>query len=154
MVTLWVRHSKWIFLWLIFCNYCINNPISYGGISMDTKQLKETVRKWISDIDKTEKIPANIIALSFNLYEPYGIELVGSERYDDEDEDWACEEDFVPRQRICPGFNISREFKWEEVLEVVTVILKELLAEMPDSQVFGIKHIATGFVDGNLVTIK
>lgn len=43
-----------------------------------TNDLKEVIKSWIINIDKTEELPSDIVALSFNLYEPYGLEMVGS----------------------------------------------------------------------------
>lgn len=119
-----------------------------------TKDLKETIKKWIVNIDKTEKLPSDIVALSFNLYEPYGIEMTGSTWFDEEDQDWACDEDFVPTQRSCPNFKISYELKWDDVLEIVVAILKDLIEELPDLKFFKVEHIAVGFVDGDLTILK
>ena len=38
-----------------------------------TNDLKEVIKRWIVNIDKTEELPSDIVALSFNLYEPYGL---------------------------------------------------------------------------------
>ena len=81
-----------------------------------TNDLKEVIKSWIINIDKTEELPSDIVALSFNLYEPYGLEMVGSTWFDEKDEDWACDESFEPAQRSCPNFEISDKLKWEEVL--------------------------------------
>ncbi|MDF2858168.1 MAG: hypothetical protein K0Q87_4019 [Neobacillus sp.] len=43
-----------------------------------------------------EVLPKEIKALNTGLFSPYGIELIGAKVYDPEDDDWACEEDFVP----------------------------------------------------------
>lgn len=119
-----------------------------------TDDLKEIIKRWIVNIDKTEELPSDIVALSFNLYEPYGLEMIGSTWFDEEDEDWACDESFEPAQRSCPDFKISDNLKWEEVLEMVTAILKDLTKELADLKLFRVEHIATGFVDGNLTIIK
>ena len=103
---------------------------------------------------KTEELPSDIVALSFNLYEPYGLEMVGSIWFDEKDEDWACDESFEPAQRSCPNFEISDKLKWEEVLEIVVAILKDLLNELADLNIFRVEHIAVGFVDGDLIIIK
>lgn len=108
----------------------------------------------IINIDKTEELPSDIVALSFNLYEPYGLEMVGSTWFDEKDEDWACDETFEPAQRSCPNFEISDKLKWEEVLEIVVAILKDLLNELADLNIFRVEHIAVGFVDGDLIIIK
>lgn len=119
-----------------------------------TNDLKEIIKSWIINIDKTEELPSDIVALSFNLYEPYGLEMVGSTWFDEKDEDWACDETFEPAQRSCPNFEISDKLKWEEVLEIVVAILKDLLNELADLNIFRVEHIAVGFVDGDLIIIK
>ena len=119
-----------------------------------TNDLKKVIKSWIINIDKTEELPSDIVALSFNLYEPYGLEMVGSSWFDEKDEDWACDEDFEPTQRSCPDFEISDNLKWEEVLEIVVVILKDLIKELTDLKLFKVEHIAIGFVDGNLTIVK
>lgn len=48
-----------------------------------TNDLKEVIKSWIINIDKTEELPSDIVALSFNLYEPYGLEMVGSIWFDE-----------------------------------------------------------------------
>lgn len=48
-----------------------------------TNDLKEVIKSWIINIDKTEELPSDIVALSFNLYEPYGLEMVGSTWFDE-----------------------------------------------------------------------
>lgn len=123
-------------------------------MNTQTNDLKEIIKRWIVNIDKTEELPSDIVALSFNLYEPYGLEMVGSSWFDEKDEDWACDEDFEPTQRSCPDFEISANLKWEEVLEIVVVILKDLIKELTDLKLFKVEHIAIGFVDGNLTIVK
>lgn len=120
----------------------------------NTETLKSTIKNWLIQIDRTDTLPAEIIALSFNLYEPYSLELVGSTWFDKEDEDWACEEEFEPTQRTCPDFVIPKNLKWEKVLEIVTQILKEIFSELCSTKLLKVKHIAVGFVDGNLTVIK
>lgn len=123
-------------------------------MNIETNDLKEIIKRWIINVDKTEELPSDIVALSFNLYEPYGMEMVGSAWFDEEDEDWACDEDFEPAQRSCPDFEISGNLKWEEVLEIVVAILKNLIEELPDLKLFKVEHIAVGFTDGDLTIIK
>ena len=118
------------------------------------KDLKITIKKWITDIDNTDELSSDIRALCFNLYEPYGIEMIGSSWFDEEDEEWACDEDFKPTQRVCPNFNVPDSFTWEEVLEIVISILKELINEVPGLKLFKVEHITAGFVDRNLIIIK
>lgn len=122
--------------------------------SQDEK-TKETIKKWLIQINQTEKLPENIVALNFNLYEgPYAIDLIGSATFDESDEDWACNEDFIPELRCCPSLGIPNDKSWEEVLKITESILRDLIREMPDMELFKVQHIAVGFVDGNLSIIK
>lgn len=74
-------------------------------------EIKECIKKWLISINDEEKLPKDIVALNFGLYEPYGIELIGAKEYNAEDDDWACEEDFEPNQRDCPNFEIDDDIK-------------------------------------------
>ena len=122
--------------------------------SQDEK-MKDSIRKWLIQINQKEKLPQNIVALNFNLYEgPYALDLIGSATYDESDEDWACNEDFIPELRCCPSLELPDGKSWEEVLKKVESILRDLIREMPDIELFKVQHIAVGFVDGNLIIIK
>ncbi len=116
--------------------------------------IKNCIKNWIVSINEEEKLPEGIVAINFGLFEPYGIELIGSKQYDAEDDDWACEEDFEPQNRECPQFEISEDFNWEYVLEIITKILKELVNELANLEILNVEHITTGFCDGDLVVIK
>ena len=97
--------------------------------SQDEK-TKEVIKKWLIQINQTEKLPQNIVALNFNLYEgPYALDF-------------------------CPSLEIPDDKSWEEVLKIVESILKDLIREMPDIELFKVQHIAVGFDDGNLIIIK
>ena len=74
---------------------------------VEKDQIKQTIKTWIRTVNHMEILPNEIVALNFGLYEPYGIELTGSTEYDPENDDWACNEDFIPEQRYCPNFEIS-----------------------------------------------
>lgn len=120
----------------------------------DYEGIKQTIRKWIISIDQEEKLPEGIKALNFGLFEPYGIELIGAKEYDPNDNDWACEEDFVPNQRECPDIEVSGDIEWEDFLNTIVQILKELTIDLKDLDVLKIEHITAGFCDGDLVVIK
>ena len=57
----------------------------------------------------SKDIPTNILAINFNLYESseqtYDIQMTGSDEFDEEDEDWACNTVFSTDEDL---FVISR----------------------------------------------
>lgn len=115
--------------------------------------VKNKIKKWLLGIDRQETLPNDIVALNFNISEPYELELIGSSWYDDKDPDWACDDDFVPDDCFLPLDEIPEEVHWEQVLSMITEILKEIVAEK-SIKLFNVQHIAVGFVDGNLVIVK
>lgn len=130
--------------------------------TFDKPKVKDIVRRWLLYIDAHETVPADIVALNFNLWEAveengdscYTLELTGSRHYDAEDDDWACEEDFEPRERNCDNLQLSSRLPWEEVLKTLVEVLKELKGELADISLFRVEHITAGFTDGDLITIK
>lgn len=81
------------------------------------RKVKAIVKQWLLFIAEYETLPNDIIALNFNLWEAveengqscYTLELTGSKQYDAENDDWACEEDFDPRERNCDALQLSSE---------------------------------------------
>ena len=59
---------------------------------------------WLDRIMEQE-LPKGIIAYNFNIYEgakgTYDIQLVGTDEYDENDEDWACTDYFTSGEDIC-----------------------------------------------------
>ena len=115
--------------------------------------VKNKIKKWLLGIDRQETLPNDIVALNFNISEPYELELIGSSWYDDEDPDWACNDDFVPDDCFLPLDEIPEEVHWEQALSMITEILKEIVAEK-SIKLFNVQHIAVGFVDGDLEIVK
>ncbi|WPC39927.1 hypothetical protein [Clostridium sp. JS66] len=121
---------------------------------MNREHVKDIIKAWIQRINEGEVLSKDIVALNFGLYEPYGIELIGSANYDEEDDDWACEEDFVPIERNCPDLDIDDTYEWESVLKEIESILKELVQELKELPILQVEHITTGFCDGDLIVVK
>lgn len=126
------------------------------------RKVKAIVKQWLLFIAEYETLPNDIIALNFNLWEAveengqscYTLELTGSKQYDAENDDWACEEDFDPRERNCDALQLSSEIPWEEVLNGLVEVLKELKKELKVISLFQVKHITVGFAEGDLIVIK
>jgi len=115
--------------------------------------LKQKLRELLEGLER-EEIPKRVIAWHFDLYEPYALELAGSSSYDADDDDWACEDEdeFYPEySRLQLEF--LNELSWRQVLKMLVQALRELREQMPSAKIFKCKHIAVGFVDGDLILI-
>ena len=114
----------------------------------------QNVADWINDILKDKDISANIVAFCFNLYEEsdgsWAMELVGTERFDLEDEDWACNEatDFGSRDNL---YNWEMECEWDEALDYMVDQLKQYLSNGNYAELLkSTSGVGVGFVDGNI----
>lgn len=115
----------------------------------------KNVADWIDNVLKDQVISENIIAFCFNLYEEsdentWSMELVGTERFDLEDEDWACNEatDFGSRENL---YYWEMECEWDEALEYMVNELKQYLSNGKYADLFKSKQgVGIGFVDGNI----
>tara|TARA_R110002095_G_scaffold215691_3_gene210626 strand:+ start:24873 stop:25265 length:393 start_codon:yes stop_codon:yes gene_type:complete len=103
----------------------------------------------------TEELPADVEGFCFNLYETvhgFGVELVGTSEFDEENPDWACEEIFEPKQR---KLDIPIDYSgshWEQCLETMIVLVEKYL-KSNEAGVTGLKRakgLGIGFVDGDL----
>ena len=115
--------------------------------------LKQKLHELLEGLER-EEIPKRVIAWHFDLYEPYTLELAGSSSYDGDDDDWACEDEdeFYPEySRLQLEF--LNELSWQQVLKMLVQALRELREQMPDAKIFECKHVAAGFVDGDLILI-
>ncbi|MBQ3002171.1 MAG: hypothetical protein IJD82_00410 [Clostridia bacterium] len=108
---------------------------------------------WIDNLLDTD-IPDDVAAFCFNLYEDgdgvWSMELVGSGRFDTEDEDWPCDEitDFGSREN---PYGWEMECSWEDALAYIVNALKEYLTYGKHAELLKSKNgIGVGFVDGNL----
>lgn len=115
--------------------------------------LKQKLRELIEGLER-EQIPKRVIAWHFDLYEPYALELAGSSGYDADDDDWACEDEdeFYPQSSRLQ-LDFLSELSWRQVLKMLVQALRELREQMPSTKIFKCKHIAAGFVDGDLILI-
>ncbi len=115
----------------------------------DFKQLSD----WIDDVLNID-IPDEVMAFCFNLYEEgngsWSMELIGSERFDLEDEDWACDEvtDFRSRQK---PYEWEADYTWEEALAYMFNALTDYLENGKYANLLKSRTgVGVGFVDGNI----
>ena len=109
--------------------------------------MKKQIEDWLLELSHNEVIPENIVALNFGIFESengYCVYLIGSESYDVDDDDWACDEVFTTRDH---PFVIECESDWELVETFFIGLVNEYLSsgKLKEYQAIGI-----GFVDGDL----
>jgi hypothetical protein len=125
----------------------------------NTMTIEQRFLKWTEKINQTERIDSSIVAYNFGLFEStkgYIMYLIGSKSFDKEDEDWATNVDFEPKEKYFElGKEFSKDKDWQEVLKYS----EKLIADFVNSNdfrnsIFGnAKAITTGFDDGNLTVI-
>ena len=112
----------------------------------------------LEEVCASEKPGSDIVAYNFGLFEGengYMAYLIGSTEYDEEDPDWACNEDFVPKRKYfeLPG---SDEADWQEIQAVVETFVRQFISapERQASFLSTAQAITVGFDDGDLVKVN
>ncbi len=122
--------------------------------------IEQTFTEWIEKINENETVDNSIIGFNFGLFETtngFEMYLIGSKTFDKDDEDWATNVDFEPKQKY---FQFGKEFSadkdWQEILKISeTLIFNYVSSEKFKTSIFAnAKGITTGFDDGNLTIIK
>lgn len=112
--------------------------------------------EWLDEQLDTE-IPEEIIAFNINIYEsPFSVEVVGSSEFDLDDDDWACNEDWIPKIRMNPMSDELFGSSWDEAQENIMIMAKSYLESSLKNvnKLKSAKAFALGFVDGNLSYVK
>jgi len=111
---------------------------------------------WL-DSQLSVEIPAHVIAFNINVYEsPFLVEIIGSNEFDAKDENWACNEDWVPAVRSIEVstnlFGNTWEVAEQNIVNMARGYFKSNFANA--SKLKQAKAFTVGFVDGNLNLIK
>jgi hypothetical protein len=112
--------------------------------------------KWI-DKQLDEGPPPTIVGYSINIYEsPFLIEIIGSNEFDIDDNDWACNEDWVPQIRSIDLSHSLSGSSWEETQKTVIKMASSYIqSNSKNSHILKTaKGFAVGFVDGNLEYVQ
>ena len=115
--------------------------------------MNNGVTNWIDNI-LDQEIPPEVVAFCFNLYEEsdgsWAMELVGTEEFDAENEDWACNEltDFGSREHL---YYWEMDCEWEAALEYMVKELNRYLEKGKHADLLKSRAgVGVGFVDGNI----
>jgi hypothetical protein len=99
-----------------------------------------------------EDVPPSVVAYSFNLSEPWQVELIGSDRFDPTDPEWACPPEAFRSSRGALKLEEAPNQNWEAVLTSAMQALSEYLKlDSPGAgKLKSSQAVCVGFVDGDL----
>ncbi len=112
---------------------------------------------WLDNILENNEMPDETKAFCFNLYEEsiedyvYGVQLVACDKFDENDDDWACEECWSSEENIfCVELSDEAEKDWKAAQRLIAKWIEEYLESGKYSEILTAKPVAAGFVDGDL----
>ena len=116
--------------------------------------FQNTFATWL-EACLSSSIPDEVVAYIFNLAEPWCIEVVGCERYDADDPDWACDEVFRPEQGVLELPSEDFGDDWKTVLErSIEMVSSFLDGDTQASKILkASRAVAIGFVDGDSILL-
>jgi len=118
--------------------------------------LRKKFYVWLND--HLEKMPLNVIAVNFNLYEgeykTYDIELIGSAIFNEEDDDWACEKIFSTEESLFSIPIYDDISDWRESMTFIKEMIEEYMKVGEYSnKLIQLQAVGLGFVDGDIELI-
>ncbi len=121
---------------------------------MDVTDFKDNFQRWLLRLSKAEKPGLNVIAFNIGLFETedgYSAYLIGSDRFDENDFDWACDEVFSPKERYFP-IALNEPLGWEQLHRKVVESTKTFLDSTEGSKSFlsSASALTVGFDDADL----
>lgn len=120
--------------------------------------IGQIIRAWLKTIDRT--VPTDIIALNIGAFETetgYALHISGARHYDVHNDDWACNEDFVPENRYLEIKNTnSSQSDWKEFQRLAIGAISSYINDNADdnTSLFYNKIVTFGFDDGDLIRLK
>ena len=118
---------------------------------MSASSFQSKFNAWLDD-SLADAPDDEVVAFSFNLSEPWSIEVVGCGRYDEDDEDWSTHEVFRPDTDPLELPEAEAGDSWESVLEFARSLIQAYLGR-PGPGSSALKEataVTVGFVDGDL----
>lgn len=113
--------------------------------------MYDEFEQWL-DEQLENGLPDNSAAVNFNIYEEedneWSIQLIASDRFDAQDDEWACFEVYSSGEEL---YYWEKECSWEEIQEDVREIVKRYLDEGKYAGMLkDLRAVGFGFVDGDL----
>ena len=123
-----------------------------------TSYIETEIKHWLAlnDQDAPEGIEALNIGI-FRSEEGYFLYMSGSKTYDPQDDDWACNDDFVPEEKYLEvPMDATTDTDWLAFQSQVRGILMKEIPQLAQrhKSIYHQCIITMGFDDGNLIKIK
>ena len=122
--------------------------------------LEIQFNEWLDKLNKTEQADNSIIAFNFGLFEThegFTMYLIGSETFDPDDDDWAVNVDFEPKDKYLTfEKSLIKTKEWKEIQKISTKLITDYVnsEKFKESILKNATAITTGFDDGDLTRIK
>ncbi len=121
-----------------------------GNINNEKIREESSFYNWLEDALK--KLPGNVEAIHFNLYEDsdnkWSVELVGTSTFDENNSDWACNEVYTTRDN---PYVLTKKSEWKAIENLFTTFLLNYLERGKYAHILKeCRGIGIGFVDGDL----
>lgn len=120
--------------------------------------FEHSLRAWLARVCREAKPPSSVVAFNVGLFETadgFSAYLVGADRYDEEDSEWACDETFSPSERYFP-IAAGRFSNWEQVEVAVADAVRAFL-QSPEgigSCLDAAEAVTVGFDEGDLQRVR
>ncbi len=141
------------------------NSIEYAEVIGKFKEeirkdeIKILIQSWMNRIDTSETINRKIIAFNFGIFkseEAYTVYLIGSSKYDINDDDWSCNVEFEPKEKYLSLGKHSSNRSWQEIASIVKSGVEEFIRSRlsPLTFLHTAEYLTVGFDEGELVKIE
>ena len=123
---------------------------------MDDMEFYGEFSAWLDQVLEGD-LPEGIAAFNFNLYEgddAFDIQLIGAPRFEEDDDDWACEEAFSSEEDVYYLPRESEDVEWQEGLACAVDMAETYLDQGKYAEKLkAAQAVAIGFVDGDLTIL-
>ncbi|MDE5556357.1 MAG: hypothetical protein K2J32_01505 [Ruminococcus sp.] len=115
-------------------------------------EIYSSFKEWLDNLLENNDMPADTKAFNFNLYdegdEVFSVQLIASDRFAPDDEDWACCEIWSSKEDIfCISASDEEDKSGETFQNFVSDMVIDYIAK---SDILSSVPVGIGFVDGDL----
>ena len=118
-------------------------------------EIYSSFKEWLDNLLENNDMPENTKAFNFNLYDEAGdvfsVQLIASDRFDPDDDEWACCEVWSSEEDVFFVDASDENDKSPEAFEkFITDMISDYIRTGTYGDVIGIFPVGIGFVDGDL----